>query len=154
MPYPLGWPRSASPSAGVLGAYVVVSSPGSPWGTLHSMSMIRTIAVLLWVSGLDERLLVRRAPVPDVIRKVLGDRPGLRELEPETEHVALPIGLRAVDELGTRVQDRVVVAKLDVAGQEVHIETQVRPAGDLVEIVERGTLDRRQRDVALHGAGV
>ncbi len=77
-----------------------------------------------------------------------------RELEPEAQHVALLVRLGAVDEPGARVQDRVVVDELDVAGLEVHVQAQVGPPRLLVEVVERGALERRQRHLALDRAGV
>src|SRR5262245_22270086 len=103
---------------------------------------------------LDEDRGVLRGLVAHVSRELGPQRPGLRKLQPESEHVALLMRFGAVHEARARVQDRVVVDELDVAGLEVHVQPEVRTARALVQVVERRLLERREGDAALHGAGV
>src|SRR5947207_2833040 len=102
----------------------------------------------------DEDRGVLRRLVAHVRREVRTERPWLWELQPQTQHVTLLVRLGSVDELCARVEHRVVVDELDVAGLEVHVEPQVRAPRLLVEVAERGLLECRERDVTLYRASV
>ena len=72
--------------------------------------------------GFDQlgRVLVRL--VAQVRRELGAERPRLRELQPQAQHVPLLVRGGAVDKAGAGVKGRVVVDELDVAGLEVHVQ--------------------------------
>src|SRR5580765_3524335 len=99
----------------------------STWASVRTLGMASRLRF-------DEDRGVLRGLVAQVRGKLGAERPRRGELEPQAQHVALLMGLGAVHEASARVQDRVVVDELDVAGLQIHVQPQVGPAGLLVEV--------------------
>ena len=65
------------------------------------------------------------------------DGPHPRNFEPQAHQVTAPVVLGvAVVKRGPRVQDRVVVDEVHLAGLQGEFQHQLRPFGDLLETVE------------------
>ena len=69
------------------------------------------------------------------------DGPHLRNFEPEPQQMPPPVLLGvAIIERGARVQDRVVVDEVHLAGLQGEFQHQLGPLGDLLEMVEHREL--------------
>src|SRR5262249_11410462 len=119
----------------------------------RTCASLRTFSMTLRLR-LDQHRGVLRGLVAHVRGEFGAERPRLRELQPQPEHVALLVRLVAVHEARPRMQRRVVVDELDVAPLQIHVQAQIGPARLLVEEVERFLLQRSQRHATLDRARV
>src|SRR6202008_4731449 len=88
-------------------------------------------------------------PVAVMGREPFRQGASLAECQPKTDHVAAPLGFGEILEAGTRMQDRVVVAKLHVTHLQIHVEVDVRVVRKSVEEIQCKLLYRRQWDAGL-----
>src|SRR5262245_39997600 len=71
-------------------------------------------------------------------RRGRNEASGPAQRQPESEQMPLALGLGKVLILRARMEDQVIGEELDVAGLELHVQIELRPARDLlVEIEER-----------------